>query len=244
MVQITVVVSNGDHLTVNTRNHADLFWALRGGGGGTFGVVTSVTYRTYPIVPVVLASLSITANGSKLTQPVKSAFTELVRVTADLTDAGWGGYVQFYTAGDTRGFSFNAIIPNVTWEKANQTILPYFDYVKSLAESTRDTDDALTVSGGTTTEWPSFWSLYKHLLPNSGQVGRNLELGSWLLPREALKGDYKHVAEVLMENPGLSYEYVRILTMRFSRPQLINLLYRGDSSPEARSPRWTLRRLG
>ena len=152
--------------------------------------------------------------------------------------------MQFTTAGNTQGFSFNAIIPNVTWEKANQTILPYFDYVKSLAESTRDTDDVLTISGGTTSRWPSFWTLYKHLLPDNGQVGRNLELGSWLLPRETLEGDYKHVAEVLMENPGLSYEYVRILTMRFSRPQLINLLYRGDSSPEARSPRWTLRRLG
>jgi hypothetical protein len=29
--------------------HADLFWALKGGGGGSFGVVTRLTLRTHEL---------------------------------------------------------------------------------------------------------------------------------------------------------------------------------------------------
>ncbi|KAG6327489.1 hypothetical protein ID866_11600, partial [Astraeus odoratus] len=36
-VEITVVTSTGEHLTVNNYQYPDLFWALRGGGGGTYG---------------------------------------------------------------------------------------------------------------------------------------------------------------------------------------------------------------
>ncbi|PRP84185.1 FAD linked oxidase domain-containing protein [Planoprotostelium fungivorum] len=37
---ITMVDANGDVLVVDRQNHPDLFWAMRGAGGGSFGVVT------------------------------------------------------------------------------------------------------------------------------------------------------------------------------------------------------------
>jgi ribonuclease T2 len=39
----------GAVLTVNETHHADLFAALRGGGGSTWGVVTAITVRAHPI---------------------------------------------------------------------------------------------------------------------------------------------------------------------------------------------------
>ena len=47
-----VVTANGDLITASAEQHADLFWALKG-GGGNFGVVTSITYRLYPIATVI-----------------------------------------------------------------------------------------------------------------------------------------------------------------------------------------------
>ncbi len=44
----TVVLPSGDVVTASANDHPDLFWALRGGGGGNFGVTTSMTFATFP----------------------------------------------------------------------------------------------------------------------------------------------------------------------------------------------------
>jgi FAD/FMN-containing dehydrogenase len=52
-----VVTANGAVLRASAEENAELFWALRG-GGGNFGVVTSFTYRLHPIGPVLAGGLS------------------------------------------------------------------------------------------------------------------------------------------------------------------------------------------
>ncbi len=46
-----IVTADGDLLMVSASDHADLFWGLRG-GGGNFGVVTSLTYQLHPVGPL------------------------------------------------------------------------------------------------------------------------------------------------------------------------------------------------
>ncbi|WP_433303518.1 FAD-binding oxidoreductase [Actinoplanes sp. CA-030573] len=48
IVAADVVTADGVALTATAREHPDLFWALRG-GGGNFGVVTSLTFRLRPV---------------------------------------------------------------------------------------------------------------------------------------------------------------------------------------------------
>ena len=47
-----IVLASGELIRANASEHSDLFWALKG-GGGNFGVVTSITYRMYPINTVI-----------------------------------------------------------------------------------------------------------------------------------------------------------------------------------------------
>ena len=47
-----LVTSNGKMISASADEHPDLFWALKG-GGGNFGVVTSITYRLHPITSVI-----------------------------------------------------------------------------------------------------------------------------------------------------------------------------------------------
>ena len=49
VISMTMVTASGDSVVVaNDSTNADLFWALRGGGGGNFGVVTEFTFKTHP----------------------------------------------------------------------------------------------------------------------------------------------------------------------------------------------------
>ncbi|GIC93736.1 uncharacterized protein Aud_010224 [Aspergillus udagawae] len=57
VLQFEVVTADGTAVIANQYQNADLFWALRGGGGGTFGVVTSVTMRVFEDTPAVISDL-------------------------------------------------------------------------------------------------------------------------------------------------------------------------------------------
>ncbi len=49
LVSATVVTADGRALVCDARRNADLFWACRGGGGGNFGIATSLTFRTHRV---------------------------------------------------------------------------------------------------------------------------------------------------------------------------------------------------
>ncbi|SEA61040.1 MULTISPECIES: FAD-binding oxidoreductase [unclassified Mycobacterium] len=52
-----IVAADGRILTASKDEHADLFWACRGGGGGIFGIMTAVTLKTVPISDVATCRL-------------------------------------------------------------------------------------------------------------------------------------------------------------------------------------------
>lgn len=49
----TIVDANGRILRVSENRHPDLYWAIRGGGGGNFGIITSYTFRIRQAPPQV-----------------------------------------------------------------------------------------------------------------------------------------------------------------------------------------------
>jgi hypothetical protein len=58
LLEATVVLADGTAVVANAHQHPDLYWALRGGGGGNFGIVTRLLFRTRPVDQVVTYSLA------------------------------------------------------------------------------------------------------------------------------------------------------------------------------------------
>ncbi|MGW3360433.1 FAD-binding oxidoreductase [Streptomyces bungoensis] len=58
LTRATIVTADGTQVTADARDHADLFWALRGAGNGNFGVVTELQFTTHPAPQAVTAYLS------------------------------------------------------------------------------------------------------------------------------------------------------------------------------------------
>lgn len=51
-IEFEVVTADGQTRTINECSDPDLFWAMRGGGGGTFAVLTSYKFQLHPAVPL------------------------------------------------------------------------------------------------------------------------------------------------------------------------------------------------
>lgn len=58
LLSADVVTASGELVHASGSENADLFWAIRG-GGGNFGVVTSFEYKLHPVGPRVIAGLIV-----------------------------------------------------------------------------------------------------------------------------------------------------------------------------------------
>ena len=75
LLEVDVVLPDGRFVTANDKENADLFWAVRG-GGGNFGVVTSFLFRLHPVSTVMAGP---TFWPIEQTPEVMPAYEEFIR---------------------------------------------------------------------------------------------------------------------------------------------------------------------
>jgi hypothetical protein len=189
ILEAVVVTPDGEILTANACQNEDIFWAIRGGGGGTFGVILSITIKAYPQPVVDVHGLSIIANNGTSSKSWWKLIAQVHALLPQLQDEGLKGY---YTIGGPPStatlqcagslFLFNK--PNGTFEKI-----------------TRPLQQLLAAANGTVN-----YSLAKipltnyydilELLPASENVGTTTAItASRLITRRAVTEDQDLVAQ-------------------------------------------------
>lgn len=100
VLQVTVITTDGRRLVANDEENQDLFWAVRGAGGGQFGVVTEFVLKTHPVpVNVVTGSLTFYPRH-KSNESENASWAALAETAAqipNLMDTGITGTVTSVT---------------------------------------------------------------------------------------------------------------------------------------------------
>ena len=153
---------------------------MRGGGGGTFGVVVSVTLKTFPEPPVIIQNINITFSDI----PSLWTFSEsYLKALPQIADAGGSGYWYL----DPTGYIFNNSKPNFVtvhyyFDKTNLTIVEdLLDPLYTLAKAMNE-----TIIVNMTIPVPQA----RYVFPQPGgndKTGSNVILGTRLYSRRNLE---------------------------------------------------------
>ncbi|OLN86794.1 putative FAD-linked oxidoreductase-like protein 14, partial [Colletotrichum chlorophyti] len=128
IIEATMVTADGDHIIVNQCQHSDLFWAIRGGGGGTFGVIASLTIKAYPMPSVNLMGLNILAkNGTTSTQWWK-LIADIHGLMPAAQDEGLSGYWTL-ASGPAWGMGFSMLQYDKHEADAAEVQQPFIDLI-------------------------------------------------------------------------------------------------------------------
>jgi FAD/FMN-containing dehydrogenase len=124
MLEAEVVLASGEIVTANAVQHPDLFWALRGGGGGTFGVVSRLTLRTYP-APKTLCRVSGTITASS-DADFRRLLGRLAVLMPALCDDHWGEHIILAF---TNAAEFGLLAADLPDEQVQALWAPFLDWV-------------------------------------------------------------------------------------------------------------------
>lgn len=167
---------DGTFITANACQNPDMWFALRGGGGSTFGVNIEVTMKAYPQISLQVAYVRFISTDTK----VFTDFTKLIIAQSyKWSTEGWGGYISLAAQG-SQANGFILLTPKLSLADAQTSMKPITDYVATLGSIVLNNDVETS---------NSFFEAYtKYILPNAEQVGIGIALASRLIPSSQLQG--------------------------------------------------------
>jgi len=205
VLEYDVITANGQRLTANACENSDLFWALKGAGGGTFAVVISAVLRTFPTPYIVAVTGTVSA-------PNETRFAEIttnfIRALPSLADAGWSGYFSFSNL--ELAVLFN--IPNGNLNEVNDTWMRFLT----------DNSD-LRVPYMNITVFPSFYQYSTIVLNQYPYGGYNVLYSSRLISESVVRNEPDKVAEVFMQMKANSTAYSGFAAFLVAGGQVSNI---------------------
>lgn len=200
-------------MTVSPCSRSDLFFAIRGGGGGTYGVVVQTTIKAYPVPSVSAIQLSIAPKSKDDLSAFMDALAVVYSFYPDLGDQGFSGYGSWSTSSPTpilenytgtynvAGFTQNYAVFNTSVSTAQDRFSPLLDKLQSTYSSS-----ALYINNRTYS-FDTYWNYWTTLSNISSPIGQSAALSSRLLDRPALTGNPAALQSTIQTTAGTIEEY-------------------------------------
>ncbi|TFY82586.1 hypothetical protein EWM64_g1420 [Hericium alpestre] len=167
VLQFRVVTPDGRYRVANACQNQDLFFALRGGGGGTFGVVMESTMMASPPITLQVVALFWKIATDDLT---RSFFSLLLDNTIQWSKDGWSGAVN--------DKSIIYVNPIQTQAQSNASIAPLINFGEKLIADRVPGAQLLVLEFPS---WGKFFNTFAY--SNAARSGTPLALASRLVPR-------------------------------------------------------------
>ncbi|KAK7959143.1 uncharacterized protein PG986_003997 [Apiospora aurea] len=127
-LEFDVVTADGEIIKASRKENSDLYWALSGGGPGTYGVVTSVTIRAYEDLPV--GGMGILLDPTNInTDKYWTALRKLYSILPTVTDNG----MHITVAYNSTSFIISGVTAyNQTSSAVTETMSPFLGVLDAL----------------------------------------------------------------------------------------------------------------
>lgn len=192
LLEATIVTPDGDIRLANPCVNPDLFFAIRGGGGGTFGVVTEMVVKVYPSPRTTFHNFQLMSLGNTTAAEFYDFMGFLHADMPRLKDGGLSGY--YYIVGPptvpTLSFAWAFMVFDAASGTVERLMTPIENYLNersrlfAYTQSLQHADTYLDIFNGTYT--------------NEAVATGGSAIGSRLMSPESL-GNPNVTAKVLVE---------------------------------------------
>ncbi|MGH8276668.1 MAG: BBE domain-containing protein, partial [Steroidobacteraceae bacterium] len=137
LLEAEIVTADGAMRIANACTHPDLFWAIKGGGGGSWGVVTRLTLRTHEL-PAFFGSAwgKIKARSDAAFRTLIARFFEFY--AASLFNPQWGEQVAIQPDNTLK---LSMVCQGLDKPRARQVWQPFFEWIRSAPTEFTVTDE-------------------------------------------------------------------------------------------------------
>lgn len=142
LLEAEIVTADGAARVVNACSDPELFWALKGGGGGNFGVVTRVTLATHDLPDFfggVFAAVSASSD-----EAYRRLVTKIVDFYASsLANPNWGEQIAFRPG---RRLELAMVFQGLDQGQAEAVWKPFFDWLRATPGDFKLDADPMTIA--------------------------------------------------------------------------------------------------
>ncbi|KAK4121492.1 FAD-binding domain-containing protein [Parathielavia appendiculata] len=188
ILSLDVVLPNGRFVTASETENEDLFWALRGGGGSTFGVVTSILVKAHPkmnfsgLTWTIMAGPDTANSNDVFWQAMYAYWAKFPEFAAK----GSYGYGSIFPTGTGYMWSMNPwLVPGMALADFKAMVQPLFDEWTAMGFS-------FTPVFFEHDNFYDTWSTGH--FPTEAVANSNLRTASRLFPRSAWANETERVA--------------------------------------------------
>lgn len=200
-----MVLANGRLVTANPCENSDLFFAIRGGGGGTYGVVVSTIVKAHPTAPYSAQVVAMAPYSDADMPEFMEALAIMYESLPAMNDGGMSGYGSWSTRGFAPVVESYTSGYNHALAAANKSIADLEAIWAPVAARLAPFNVFLSTAYHT---YPDYVSYYTALSGEQMAVGNSAALGSRMLDKPAL-ANAKGLRAMLAVTAGETYDFAQ-----------------------------------